>query len=166
MVSFVIARTSVTELMVHCRRCHMCSSLALERFGRYTVPSHGRTVSLSAIAKSFPSIPSSSLIPATIKFHFMARVPRVTVNLVLPRHSSARRPITWSVHLLYDPTTSRSKQPGSTPWILCRPGSPSIRPGRYRPFPTMTSFSRVSFCCTPSRSVLFDGTSDIQFCLP
>ena len=89
-VSSVIAFTSMTTRMVHGRRCPMCSSFALERFGRYTAPSHSRTVSSCAIAKSFPSIPSSSPISATIKIHFMARVPRVTVSLALPRHSSAR----------------------------------------------------------------------------
>ena len=41
----VIAHTSVTDRMVHGRRCPMCSSSGFERVGRCTAPSHGRTVS-------------------------------------------------------------------------------------------------------------------------
>ena len=139
-VSSVIACTSVTDRMVHGRHCPMCSSFALERVGSYTAPSHGRTVSSCAIVKWFPSIPSSSPISATIKFHFIAQVPKVTVSLVLPRHSSAR-PSTEHSHPQYLVSSSSARphflqvraaridtpDPVSTRKLTL---FPSIRPGR------------------------------------
>ena len=135
----------------------MCSSFALERVGRYTAPSHGQTVSLCVIAKSFPSIPSSSPISATIKFHFMARVPRVMVSLVLPKHSSAR-PSTEHSRPQYLVSSSSARphffqvraaridtpDPVSTRKLTL---FPSIPPGRYSPFPTITISSVAAPSC-------------------
>ena len=89
-VSSVIVLTSVTTRTVHGRRSPRCPLPVSAGSGRYTAPSHGRTVSSWAMAKSFPKIPSSSPISATMKPHSTTRVPRVTVNRALPRHSSAR----------------------------------------------------------------------------
>ena len=118
---------------------------------RYTAPSHGRTVSSCAIAKSFPNIPSSSPISTTMKLHFMTRVPRVTVSLALPRHSSAHpstehsRPqylvslsSAWPHFLQVRAATIDTPDPVSTRKLT---PFPSIRPGRYSPFPTMTDSS-------------------------
>ena len=88
-VSSVTVLTSVTSRMVHGKCLPMCPFPVPARSGRYTAPSHGRTVSSCAIAKSFPKIPSSSPISATMKPHSTTRVPRVTVSRALPRHSSA-----------------------------------------------------------------------------
>ena len=150
-VSSVTALTSVTEWMVHGRRSPMCPFPVPARSGRYTAPSHGRTMSSCAIAKSFPNIPSSSLLSVTMKLHFMTRVPRVTVSRALHRHSSARPSTEHSrpqylvssssarPHFLHvraarmdtpDPVSTRKLTP-----------FPSIRPGRYSPFPTMTDSS-------------------------
>ena len=96
-------------------------------------------------------VPSSSPIFATMKLHSMTRVPRVTVSCALPRHSSAPPSTEHSrpqylvssssarPHFLYvcaarmdtpDPVSTRKLTP-----------FPSIRPGRYSPFPTMTDSS-------------------------
>ena len=113
-----------------------------------------------AIAKSFPNIPSSSRISATMKLHFMTQVPRVTVSRALPRHSSARSSTEHSrpqylvssssarPHFLHvraarmdtpDPVSTRKLTP-----------FPSIRPGRYSPFPTMTDSTESPFPERPS----------------
>ena len=89
-VSSVTVLTSVTTRMVHGKRSPMCPLRVPAWSGRYTAPSHGRTVSSCAMVKSFPKIPSSSPISATMKPHSTTRVPRVTVSRALPRHSSAR----------------------------------------------------------------------------
>ena len=89
-VSSVTALTSVTTRMVHGKRLPMCPLPVPAWSGRYTAPSHGRTVSSCAMAKSFPKIPSSFQISATMKPHSTTRVPRVMVSRALHRHSSAR----------------------------------------------------------------------------
>ena len=120
---------------------------------------------------SFPRIPSSSPISATIKFHSMAQVPKVTVSLVLPRHSSTR------------PSTEHSRpqylvsSPSARPHFLqvraaridtLDPVStrkltlfPLIHPGRYTPFPNIT----VSSVAAPSwgpASIVTAATAHFQ----